>query len=77
VLIDLAKRLLNASSLTLHFPGPEIDPAKFIRFMYPRIDAPSDFDYPADRLLRLQGILSAEEMHTPNNKDHDWSFEWI
>jgi hypothetical protein len=37
--------------------------------MYPRIDAASDFDYPAERLLELQGILSAEEIRTPNNKD--------
>ena len=37
--------------------------------MYPRIDATSDFDYPVDRLLELRGILSAEEMRTPNNKD--------
>lgn len=38
--------------------------------MYPRIDAPSDFDYPVERLLKLRGILSAEEIRTPNNKDH-------
>ena len=37
--------------------------------MYPRINAPSDFHYPAERLLELRGILSAEEMRTPNNKD--------
>jgi hypothetical protein len=39
--------------------------------MSPRIDAPSNFEYPADRLLKPQGILSAEEIHTPNNKDHN------
>ena len=39
--------------------------------MYPRIDAPSDFEYPAERLLKLRGILSAEEIRTPNNKDHN------
>lgn len=38
--------------------------------MYPRIDAPSDFDYPVESLLKLRGILSAEEIRTPNNKDH-------
>ena len=38
--------------------------------MYPRIGAPSDFDYPVDRLLELRGILSAEEIRTPNNKNH-------
>ncbi|KAI1791811.1 hypothetical protein LXA43DRAFT_1136373, partial [Ganoderma leucocontextum] len=50
--------------------GPEIDAGKFIGLMYPRIDAPSDFDYPADRLLELRGILSAKEIRIPNNKDH-------
>jgi len=38
--------------------------------MYPRVDAPSDFDYPTGRLLELRGILSAAEIRTPNNKDH-------
>jgi len=58
------------SNLAIHIPGPEIDAAKFSRLMYPRVDTPSDFEYPADRLLRLQGILSAREIRTPNNKDH-------
>jgi hypothetical protein len=38
--------------------------------MYPRIDASSDFDYLAERLLELRGVLSAEEIRTPNNKDN-------
>ncbi|KAG8771551.1 hypothetical protein FRC19_003842 [Serendipita sp. 401] len=50
--------------------GPEIGASKFTSLMYPRIDAPSDFDYPDERLLKLQGILSANEMRTPNNNDH-------
>ncbi|KAK0190382.1 hypothetical protein F5146DRAFT_1137223 [Armillaria mellea] len=61
---------LKASNLTVHIPGPEIDAGKFISLMYPRIDAPSNFVYPVERLLELRGILSAEEMRTPNNKDH-------
>ena len=60
----------EASNLNVHIPGPEIDPAKFIGLMYPRINVPSDFDYPAERLLKLRGILSAKEICTPNNKDH-------
>ena len=39
--------------------------------MHPRIDAPSDFEYPDERLLELRGILSAAEIRTPNNKDHN------
>ncbi|KAG8679141.1 hypothetical protein FRC08_017185 [Ceratobasidium sp. 394] len=50
--------------------GPEIDAAKFIGLMYPRIQAPEDFCYPAERLLKLRGILSAEETRKPTNKDH-------
>ena len=43
--------------------------------MYPRIDAPSHFDYPAERLLKLRGILSAEEIRTPNDKNKDHKVE--
>jgi len=53
------------SYLNVHIPGPEIDATKFIGLMYPRIDGLSDFDYPVDRLLELQGILSAEVIRTP------------
>ncbi|KAH9954245.1 hypothetical protein BGW80DRAFT_1566799 [Lactifluus volemus] len=48
--------------------GPEIDATRFIELMYPRVDAPSDFRYPAERILNLRGILSAKEMRRPNNK---------
>lgn len=60
---------LQVSNLAVHIPGPEIDTAKFISLMYPRINAPSNFDYPAERHFEFRGILSAEEMRTPNNKD--------
>ncbi|PIL29195.1 hypothetical protein GSI_09244 [Ganoderma sinense ZZ0214-1] len=51
--------------------GPEKERAHFIGLMLmcPRIDAPPDFEYPADRLLKLRGILSAQEMRTTTNKD--------
>jgi hypothetical protein len=38
--------------------------------MYPRTDAPSDFDYPVERLLELRGILSPKEIRTPNDREH-------
>ncbi|KIY48392.1 hypothetical protein FISHEDRAFT_58901 [Fistulina hepatica ATCC 64428] len=69
VKLDKKKFLKNFRGNVLDL-GPEIDPAKFISLMYPRIDAPSDFDYPAERLLKLRGILSAEEIRTPNNRDY-------
>ncbi|KAF8464347.1 hypothetical protein DFH94DRAFT_785619 [Russula ochroleuca] len=69
VKLDEKKFLQNFRRNVLDL-GPEIDAAKFISLMYPRIDAPSDFDYPVERLLELRGILSAEEIRTPNNKDH-------
>jgi hypothetical protein len=38
--------------------------------MYPRIDAPSNFCYPAERLLKLRRIHSADELHALKNGDH-------
>ncbi|KAF8439829.1 hypothetical protein L210DRAFT_3670875 [Boletus edulis BED1] len=67
--LDKKKFLQNFRGNVLDL-GPEISPGKFITLMYPRINAPSDFDYPVDRLLKLRGILSAEEIRTPNNRDH-------
>jgi len=48
------------SILTAYISGPEIEAGKFINLMYPHVDAPSEFDYPEDRLLKLRGILSAD-----------------
>ena len=59
------------SDLTIHIPGPEIDVGKFIRLMCPRTGVSSDFDYPAERLLELRGILTAEEIRTPDNADRN------
>ncbi|KAI5987346.1 hypothetical protein F5J12DRAFT_728538 [Pisolithus orientalis] len=67
--LDKKKFLKNFRGNVLDL-GPEIQPGKFMSLMYPPVDSPSDFDYPVDRLLKLRGILSAEEIRTPNNKDH-------
>jgi len=37
--------------------------------MYPRDDAPSEFDYPDNRLYKLQRILSAAQIKQPNGQD--------
>ncbi|KAF9068812.1 hypothetical protein BDP27DRAFT_1223677, partial [Rhodocollybia butyracea] len=50
--------------------GPEIECGKFMQLMSSRIDAPSEFDYPCDRLFELQGILSPEEVRTRKDTDH-------
>jgi hypothetical protein len=60
---------LKASKLTLHIPGPDIDRVKFTQMMYPRVDMPHNFVYPAGRLLKLNGILSAEKICEANGKD--------
>jgi hypothetical protein len=39
--------------------------------MYPRTDAQSSFKYPAERLLKLKGILTEDHMRHPDTKDHD------
>jgi len=69
VKLDKKKFLQNFRGNVLDL-GPEIDPGEFNSLVYPCIDAPSDFEYPVERLLKLRGILSAEEMRTPNNRDH-------
>ncbi|EKM56437.1 uncharacterized protein PHACADRAFT_118113 [Phanerochaete carnosa HHB-10118-sp] len=68
--LDEKKFLQNFRGNVLDL-GPEIDASKFVGLMYPRIGAPSDFDYPDERLLELRGILSAEEMCIPDNKDRE------
>lgn len=37
--------------------------------MYPRDDAQPEFDYPVDRLFRLSGILTADQISQPSSKD--------
>jgi len=39
--------------------------------MYPRDDMRSNFTYPPDRLLKLRGIMSAEEIRAPTSTDPD------
>ena len=39
--------------------------------MYPRTDAQASFEYPAERLLELRGILAEDRMHHPDKKDHN------
>ena len=38
--------------------------------MYPRVDAPSDFKYPEERQLKLQGMVSQDDIRNPITKDH-------
>jgi len=56
-------------NLTVHIPGPEIEPGEFMSLMYPRDDAQSSFDYPEDRLYKPVSILSAAEIKDPDNQD--------
>ena len=41
----------------------------FMCLMYPWCDAPSEFDYPVDRLFKLRGILSATQISQTSNHD--------
>ncbi|KAJ1306713.1 hypothetical protein OPQ81_007703 [Rhizoctonia solani] len=74
---DMCVIKLNEKKFSRNFKGnvidlgPEIEPGQFMSFMYPRHDAPSEFDYPEDRLFRLRAILSADEISDPNNQDHN------
>ncbi|KAF8344369.1 hypothetical protein F5887DRAFT_1134608 [Amanita rubescens] len=69
VKLDEEKFSQNFKGNVLDF-GPVTDLVKFIRLMRPRINTLSDFNYTADGLVELKGILSAEEIRAFNNKDH-------
>lgn len=49
--------------------GTEIEAGRFMSLLYPRDDAPSEFDYPEDRLYLLQVILAAAQIKEPNSQD--------
>ena len=38
--------------------------------LYPRLDVPSEFDYPEDRLYQLKVILAAAKIREPNSQDN-------
>jgi hypothetical protein len=62
---------LKVSKLTVHIPGPEINKTRFTQLMYSRTDLPRSFKYPVGRLLKLNGILSAEEIRKANDKERN------
>lgn len=43
----------------------------FTRLMSPRVDAVSDFKYPAESLFKLQSILSEQGIRTPVDRDRN------
>jgi len=49
--------------------GPEMSRDKFMDLMYDRIDVPSEFQYPEDGLLPLQGMLTADLINDPNSEN--------
>ncbi|CAE6540131.1 unnamed protein product [Rhizoctonia solani] len=49
--------------------GTEIESGKFMSLLYPRYDAPSEFDYPEDRIYLLKVILAAAKIKEPNSQD--------
>ncbi|KAG8894498.1 hypothetical protein FRB99_001223 [Tulasnella sp. 403] len=68
ILLDKKKFLPNFKGNVLDL-GTEIAAEKFINLMYPRVDAPSDFKYPEERQLKLQGMVSENDMRNPVTKD--------
>jgi hypothetical protein len=59
---------LKTSNLTVHIPGPEISPGNFKKSMYDPFDAPQESVYPPEGLFEPRGILTQEEIRTPDNK---------
>lgn len=50
-------------------PGPESDESDLKGLMYERNDVPSEFKYPEHGLLKLGGMLTAEQIENPNTLD--------
>ncbi|KIO20961.1 hypothetical protein M407DRAFT_29405 [Tulasnella calospora MUT 4182] len=46
--------------------GPELSPSKFKALVYGRNNVPSEFKYPEDGLLTLKGMLTADQVNSPN-----------
>ncbi|KAG8985958.1 hypothetical protein FRB94_003252 [Tulasnella sp. JGI-2019a] len=47
--------------------GPEMSESKLKSLIYERVDVPSDFKYPDNGLLRLRGMLTADQVNNPTN----------
>lgn len=60
---------LNCTSLSVSFHlGPEYTSTKLKALLYERDDVESTFKYPADGLLILRNILTAQQISNPDNK---------
>ncbi|KAJ3797639.1 hypothetical protein GGU11DRAFT_824353 [Lentinula aff. detonsa] len=53
--------------ISLSLPGPEMSESKLKSLIYERVDVPSDFKYPDNGLLVLQGMLTADQVNNPMN----------
>ncbi|PUU81841.1 hypothetical protein B9Z19DRAFT_970454 [Tuber borchii] len=51
--------------------GTEIPPEHFTRLMFPNSRNRHNFQYPQDRLLKIRGLISEEEMRRPKMLDKD------
>lgn len=47
--------------------GPEMSESKIKSLIYERDDVPTDFKYPDNGLLHLQGTLTADDVNNPTN----------
>jgi len=55
--------------LPFSLPGPEYKPEDLTKLLYERIDVSSEFKYPTDGLLKLWGMLTADDIKNPNTLD--------
>lgn len=53
----------------LSLPGPEYRPEALTKLLYERIDIKSEFKYPTDGLLKIRGMLTADDINKPNTLD--------
>ncbi|KAJ3724143.1 hypothetical protein DFJ43DRAFT_1226334 [Lentinula guzmanii] len=65
--IELDKKKFRSLIGNVLSLGPEMSESKLKSLIYERVDVPSDFKYPDNGLLVLQGMLTADQVNNPMN----------
>ncbi|KAJ3753137.1 hypothetical protein EV360DRAFT_88066 [Lentinula raphanica] len=67
--IELDKKKFRSLIGNVLSLGPEMSESKLKSLIYERVDVPSDFKYPDNGLLVLQGMLTANQVNNPTNRN--------
>ncbi|KAJ3714729.1 hypothetical protein C8R42DRAFT_682127 [Lentinula raphanica] len=67
--IELDKKKFRSLIGNVLSLGPEMSESKLKSLIYERVDVPSDFKYPDNGLLVLQGMLTANQVNNPTTRN--------